>query len=336
VSSSDDYSDDANEEGLSCWVISDGRRGIENQALGLAEAASKLRKLSIDTHSLSSGRAFKAAAPLMQFAIKSNLKDYKLPSRTPDLAIGCGRQAIAPLLALKKADPGCFTAYIQDPKIDCDRFDLVIAPEHDDLKGRNVETMIGAPNRVTRNRIVKETLAFEERLNTLPMPRVACLIGGPSKTFEFSKSDHENHITAIRDLSSKGYSLLITTSRRTPDWVQESYKALENELPDVWMHDGQGPNPYFAFLGGAEIILVTAESTNMLTESCSTGKPVFLLPLSGKAGKFEKLYESLARSCHLKAYQGDPIAPDYKPLNETQRVAELLWIHFDRRNAVLN
>jgi mitochondrial fission protein ELM1 len=336
MSSNDDHSNNKTEDDLSCWVISDGRRGIENQALGLAKAASKLRKLSIDIHKLTSGRAFKAAAPLMQFAIKSNLKDYKLPSQTPDLAIGCGRQAIAPLLALKKADPGCFTVYVQDPKIECDRFDLVIAPEHDELTGRNVETMIGAPNRVTRNKIVKETLAFEERLDRLPMPRAACLIGGPSKTYQFSKADHEVHIAALRDLSSKGYSLLITTSRRTPDWVKEGYASLATELPYVWLHQEGEPNPYFAFLGGAEIILVTAESTNMLTESCSTGKPVFLLPLSGKAGKFERLHAALENHCNLKPYQGDPVAPDYTPLNETHRVAELLWAHFDKRDAVIN
>jgi len=31
-----------NNTALTCWVISDGRRGIENQALGLAEAASNI------------------------------------------------------------------------------------------------------------------------------------------------------------------------------------------------------------------------------------------------------------------------------------------------------
>lgn len=329
-----DQQDDA--EALSCWVISDGRRGIENQAWGLAEAASRQRPLDIEKHILKANRAFGAAAPLMQFAIKSKLADYKLPMCTPDIAIGCGRQAIAALLAVKKTDPGCFTVYIQDPKIACDRFDLVIAPEHDALTGRNVETMLGAPNLITRDKIVKETLAFEDKLISLPMPRAACLIGGPSKTYQFSKADHDSHLAALRDLSAKGYSLLITTSRRTPDWAIESYKALSEELPYVSLYSGDGLNPYFAFLGGADIILVTAESTNMLTEACSTGKPVFLLPLSGKAGKFEALHKALEVRCNLQPYSGNPIATDYLPLNETERMAELLWAHFDRRDAVLN
>jgi mitochondrial fission protein ELM1 len=323
-------------DNLTCWVISDGRRGIENQAWGLAEAVSELRPLDIDKHVLSSGKAFRAATPLMQFALKSKHTDYGLPSITPDIAIGCGRQAIAALLALKKADRDCFTVYVQDPKIDPERFDLVIAPEHDALSGDNVELMLGAPNRVTRDRIVKETLAFEKRLDTLPMPRAALLIGGPSKTYRFSKADHENHLAAARDLHSKGYSLLITTSRRTPDWAVSDYVSLASELQHVWVHYGEGDNPYFAFLGGADIILVTAESTNMLTEACATGKPVFSLPLTGNAGKFENLHNALAQRCGLKEYSGNPNAPDYIPLSETARIAELLWAHYDRRHAVLN
>lgn len=321
---------------LTCWVISDGRRGIENQACGLAEAACEIRNIDIEKHVLSSGKAFRAATPLMQFALKSKLQDYGLPSVTPDMAIGCGRQAIAALLTLRKADPDCYTVYVQDPKIDTERFDLVIAPEHDALSGSNVETMLGAPHRVTRDRIIKETLAFEKRLDTLPIPRAAFLIGGPSKTFRFSKADHENHLAAAHDLHAKGYSLLITTSRRTPEWAISDYLALASELRHVWVHSGDGENPYFAFLGGAEIILVTAESTNMLTEACATGKPVFTMPLTGDAGKFEQLHASLKKRCGLKPYQGDPHAPDYAPLQETARVAELLWAHYDRRNAVLN
>lgn len=324
------------EEALQGWILSDGRRGIENQALGLAEAASRLRPFSFTKHVLSPGRAFKAATPLMQFALKNRPADYGLPREMPDIAIGCGRQAIAALLSIKKTLPSCFTVYIQDPKIDPDRFDLVIAPTHDNLSGRNVETMIGSPNRVTRNKIVKETLAFEQRLNRLPMPRAALLIGGPSKRFQFTKSDHQNHISAAKDLLDKGFSLLVTTSRRTPDWAKKDYADLAKENDRIWLHAGEGENPYFAFLGGAELILVTEESTNMLTEAASTGKPVFTLPLTGEAGKFSALHKALEERCDLRPYAGQVTRPDYPPLGETSRVAEKLWAHFDRRDAVLN
>ena len=133
------------------------------------------------------------------------------------MAIGCGRQAIAPLLALKKHHPETFTIYVQDPRMDTDRFDLVIAPEHDNLTGRNIETMIGSPNRLTETELVGQMLSFSDELAALAMPRAAMLIGGTSKTHKLGKTEHAAHIKAAQDLIKTGYSLLITTSRRTPD-----------------------------------------------------------------------------------------------------------------------
>ena len=321
---------------LSCVVISDGRRGIENQALGLSEAAGRLRPLQIITLIIENGTAFKAASPTLQFAMKSRPFDYGFKGPPPQIAIGCGRQAIAPLLALKKADPETFTVYIQDPRMDTDRFDLVIAPEHDTLTGRNIETMIGSPNRVTKTEITGQMLSFSDGLAKLPMPRAAMLIGGTSKTHKLSKPQHDAHMKAARNLMSQGYSLLITTSRRTPDWAIDDYKLLDSGHDNVWCYGGDGPNPYFAFLGGADVILVTEDSTNMLTEAASTGKPVFTLPMQGKPGKFSELYRSLKERCNIRPFDGNLDSKDYKPLNETDRMAHQLWAHYEARTAAIN
>ena len=321
---------------LTCFVISDGRRGIENQALGLAEAASRVRPLEIIKHKIENGAAFKAASPTLQFAMKSKPKDYGFTGFPPQLAIGCGRQAIAPLLALKKHHPNIFTIYVQDPRMDTDRFDLIIAPEHDNLTGRNVETMIGSPNCLTETELIGQMLSFSDGLAALPMPRAAMLIGGSSKTHKLGKTEHAAHIQIAQDLIKKGYSLLITTSRRTADWAIEDYKLLNSDYDNVWTYFGEGPNPYFAFLGGADIILVTEDSTNMLTEAASTGKPVFTLPMQGKAGKFQILYDSLAKHCNIHPFKGDTDAKGYEPLEETQRIAAQLWAHYEARAAVIN
>ena len=321
---------------LTCFVISDGRRGIENQALGLAEAAGRLRTLEILTHTIENGAAFKAASPSLQYAMKSKPTDYGLGGPPPHIAIGCGRQAIAPLLALKNIHPDTFTVYIQDPRMDTDRFDLVIAPEHDTLTGPNVETMIGSPNRVTEAEIAGQTLTFADELNALPRPRVAMLIGGTSKTHKLGKPQHDAHMRAAKELMAQGYSLLITTSRRTPDWAITDYTLLDSDNDNVWSYNGDGPNPFFAFLGGADVILATEDSTNMLTEAASTGKPVFTLPMQGKAGKFEQLYRSLDERCNIRPYDGELTSQNYVPLEETQRIAEQLWAHYEARTAAIN
>lgn len=323
-------------EALTCFVISDGRRGIENQALGLAEAAGRLRPLEIIKHTIEYGAAFKAASPTLQFAMKSKPSDYGLKGAPPNIAIGCGRQAIAPLLALKKANPETFTIYVQDPRMDTDRFDLIIAPEHDALTGHNIEAMIGSPNRVTEAEIIGHMLTFADGLADLPMPRAAMLIGGMSKTHKLGKPQHDAHMKAAQDLIAQGYSLLITTSRRTPDWAIKDYKLLDSNHDNVWSYGGDGPNPYFAFLGGADVILVTEDSTNMLTEAASTGKPVFTLPMQGKPGKFQKLYNSLYERCNIRPFDGTLKIESYEPLIETERMAQQLWAHYEARTAAIN
>jgi len=323
-------------EPLSCLVISDGRRGIENQALGLAEAAARLRTTKIIVHVIENGAAFKAASPRLQYSLKSNPSDYGLMGMPPDFAIGCGRQAIAPLLALKKDSPECFTTYIQDPKIDPSRFDLVIAPEHDNLTGPNVETMIGSPNRIIKAEITERSLIFFDQLEALPIPRAALLIGGNSKAHKLTPAIHDTHLKIAYRLMDDGLSLLISTSRRTPAFARKGWEDFVQKHEHTWLYDGSGPNPYTAFLGGASFIFVTEDSTNMLTEAASTGKTVFRLPMEGKAGKFQILYDRLMERCHIGLFEGKLSANKYEPLDETTRIAEKLWAIYDSRYAVMN
>ena len=321
---------------LSCWVISDGRRGIENQALGLAEAAHELRALTVNPHHVGGSAVFQKLPPLLQASMKAAPEDFGLPAAAPDIVIGCGRQAIAPLLAIKAKWPDSFTAYVQDPRIEPSKFDMVIAPEHDALSGANVEQMIGSPNRIARDRIAAETLEYEAELQKLPMPRAAFLIGGTSKTHKLGEADLAAHLGAAKTLSAAGHSLLISTSRRTPDFARQAWAEFTAKTPNVWLHDSGPRNPYFAFLGGADMILVTQDSTNMLTEACAVGKPVFTLPMSGKDGKFAALYAALKTHCGVMPWNGQTSGDDYPALDETARMAERLWAHYDARKAVLN
>jgi len=269
--------------------------------------------------------------PQLQYALKGKPDAYGI-NKPYDIAIGCGRQAIAPLRALKKTwGEKVFTVYIQDPHINAKYFDLVIAPEHDGLRGDNVETMIGAPNRVHNDRLIVETLKFSQKLASLPAPRVAMLIGGNSKSHKLTPQIHAGHMQTIKDLIERDMSVMITSSRRTPSFAVESYREMAAQYENVWYWDGAGDNPYFAFLGGANIILVTEDSTNMLTESCATGKPVFTLPMQGRPGKFAKLYAALAERCHVRPYDGNIEAQTYPPLRETARMAEILLQRYENK-----
>jgi len=309
---------------LRCLVISDGRRGIENQALGLAEACARLSPLAITKHRIQSERW----TSFFPAKIQSKLGRFDLPDS--DLAIGCGRRAIAALIHLKRTRSQVFTIYIQDPRRDPFQFDLVVAPEHDGVTGQNVISMVGSPNRITTETLERAKTEFADTVSNFSTPPIVFLIGGNSKRHKLSEANHNVHIQHAKQLLKHGHSIWVTMSRRTPDFARQGWVAFAKANDKIWLYDGDGPNPYFAFLAKAKMILVTEDSTNMLTEACATGRPVFRLPMTGKAGKFQNLYDSLEQRCNVMTFSAELEAARYQPLNETDRVAQRIWKRFPR------
>jgi len=118
-----------------CLIITDGRQGIRNQAIGLAAALKNIQPLIYSEAKIKNSKFFHKLNTRLQYSLIKLFNIYRAEGKNIDIAIGCGRQAIAPLIDLKEKNPNIFTIYVQDPKYENNNFDLVIAPEHDALKG---------------------------------------------------------------------------------------------------------------------------------------------------------------------------------------------------------
>jgi mitochondrial fission protein ELM1 len=89
----------------------------------------------------------------------------------------------------------------------------------------------------------------------------------------------------------------------------------------LWM--GGGANPYLGFLGLADAIVVTADSVNMAGEAASTGKPVYVFDLPGRAAKFRRFHAALTAAGATRPLDGTPFAAwDYEPVNANPAVAD--------------
>ena len=95
---------------------------------------------------------------------------------------------------------------------------------------------------------------------------------------------------------------MVTASRRTGA-TNESYlrQHLQGERIRFW--DGTGDNPYLAYLAAAEVLLVTADSVNMISEAASTGKPTYLIDLPGRPGKFAQFHSEMIEAGHLRRFE---------------------------------
>jgi len=296
-----------------CWIVTEGIAGTENQCLGLAEALGvdpvikriKLRPL------------WRWFSPWLKWGIDGALAadSDSIDPPYPDILIASGRKSIGLALHIKKASGGkTFLVQVQDPHINLRRFDLVVVPHHDKARGKNVVVTAGALHRVTAEKITAEMEAFEA-LGRLPHPRLAVLIGGNSKAHRMTA---KNARALAAQLKATGASLMVTASRRTGvENTKILREALQGENFFFW--DGQGGNPYFAMLGYADYIVVTEDSVSMASEAISTGKPVYIAKLEGGSDKFRRFHAHLQALGCTRPFEGRLERWSYAPPDDMAR-----------------
>jgi len=312
-------------EGRSCWVLSDGKAGTENQCVGLAEALG----YEFDIKRIVPRNPWcHLPARTMALIVGSSPGRFlghdgdELTPPWPDLLIASGRASVGPAYAIRRVSGGrTFTVQIQDPRVSPRLFDLVVPPRHDRVDGANVISTLGALNRVTKAKLNEASGQFAEMVEHLPHPRVAVLIGGASRAYRMSDGDAKKLLDGLdRLMTEEGAGLMVTASRRTgSDFAARLRTALQNKPALIW--DGSGDNPYFGFLGLADAIVVTADSVSMTSEACTTGKPVYVAELSCGNAKFKRFHTTLIDQAYTRPFKGELSSEPGRRLNETATIA---------------
>jgi mitochondrial fission protein ELM1 len=304
------------------WVLHDGKAGMASQALGLAEAAG----FRFVEKRLSVRRPWVWLPLQLWFAPLRAVSDagIALTSPWPDLVIGCGRHTAMPALAIRRASGGrTFAAQVQDPRVGRGEFDLLFVPEHDRLRGPRIQVTRGAIHRVTAARLAKELRRFPS-LAGLPRPIVGVLIGGSNRSYRLGL----DRLATIADsiagiLRTNGGSAVVTPSRRTGAAGIAVLRERLAGLPAV-IWDGNGDNPYYAYLAIADALLVTADSVSMVSEAAATGKPVHILDLAGGDAKFARFHQAMREAGITRPFAGHIESWSYVPPDDTARAGALL------------
>ena len=311
-----------------CWCLTDGRPGMQNQAVGLAEAMGLtpvVKRVILKT-------PWRIASPhitaFKRFAFSD--KGDPVDPPWPDILIATGRPSILPALHVKGQSQGrTFTVQLQDPVSFRHRFDRIVVPAHDGLTGENVIVMDGALHRINPEKLAAEGPRWSDAFASIPQPRLAVLLGGPNSRYKFGEPEMRALSAQLKALAGQGFGLLVTGSRRTGE---SNLAILQEELEDcpAFISDGGGDNPYFGMLAHADAFIVTCDSVNMVTEACSTGKPVHVvrLPTLGRRAserdKFVRFLRNLEESGRIRFFKGRIETWAYEPLREMERIASLI------------
>lgn len=304
------------------WVLHDGAAGNRRQALALADALDLPgRETPLDANGLArllAPHLFPGAAGMLgsDFA-------QRLHADGEQLAIGCGR--LAALATRLARGAGHRAVQILDPRMDPSHWDLVLAPEHDQLHGDNVIELIGSLHPVDADWLEGMRTRFPA-IGQMPGPRTAVLLGGPTRATQFNRGALEVLLAKLElQLARDGGSLLICGSRRTPPaWAPLLRARYANEGHRVWFAACDGENPYAGALAWADRIIVSPDSVNMVSEACATEAPVFVAEPGRATGRVRRFLQRLESRGRITAQTPDNADFAVTPLRETARVAALV------------
>ena len=299
------------------WAISDGHAGNRQQASALAAA---LDLGPIEERIIRTRTPWRWAAPRRWPGAAQAFGDEFARSAPPTLAIGCGRQAALATRMLRER--GAKAVQILDPRLDPAQWDLVIAPEHDDVRGANVIALLGSLNPVDDAWLAQARARFAA-FAELPQPRTALLLGGDSAHARFGRMAFEVLASKLEAaLARDGGSMLITTSRRTPAELREALRHRYDETPGVvWRGPEDGENPYPGLLAWADRIVCSPDSVNMISEACATAVPVFVFDPARVTGRPRRFLDALLQRGRIRAMDAELASFAAEPLRETARVA---------------
>ncbi len=308
---------------VSCWVITDGKAGMESQCIGLAEALGidpAIKRVALRT-------PWRQLTPYFRIAQSFGFskRSDSLEAPWPDLVIATGRQSVAAALLVRakarKAGTRTVLVQLQNPGIATAHFDLVVTPRHDGLRGKNVISTQGALHRVTATSLSEGAARLGASLSHLPRPFIGVLLGGSNAAYTFDPRTAERLGMRLKSCAEAlGGSLLVTPSRRTGEANKKAIKEAVGTVPSFFW-DGSGLNPYFGMLGLADFLVVTSDSVNMVSEALATGKPVYVADLPGGNAKFEIFHQQLRAEGLTRSFGSVLESYAYDPPGDTAAVA---------------
>lgn len=265
------------------WILKCHRAGDHAQSLGLAEALGwpfVVKETKFRWHEL-----YFALRGQATLAGLDRRRSSRLEPPWPDLVIMAGRQNETPAKWIREQSGGrtrivLIGRYWTPP----DELDLVITTPQFRLPAHpNVLHNSFPLHRVTPERLAAAGRIWAPRLEGLPGPRIAVLVGGSSGPYIFSRESARRLGREASALArSQGASLMVSTSARTG---RAAMAALEAAI-DVpcrfyrWRPD-DAENPYLGFVALADAFVVTGDSMSMIAEACSRQRPVYIFEFGG-------------------------------------------------------
>ena len=204
-----------------------------------------------------------------------------------------------------------------------DNFDFIVAPEHDGLKGKNVLTTKGAIHYLRNSELSENENYLKSQINKEKL--VTLIVGGPNKYYDYNDKTIDEIFLKIKDnFINKGYQLIFIPSMRTPQNVIN--KAVNYFGQNQIIITNVDKKAYLSSLKLADHIVVTCDSTSMISEAAMTGKPIYVAQMSAIKNnkRFRKFFELFKSLNIIKDLENSVDEWNYEKLNETDKISSYI------------
>jgi len=250
-------------------------------------------------------------------------KIYLTENTDPDLVISCGRKSVVPSILLKKKNKRIFTIHIQNPKVSFHNFDAIVVPEHDNLSGDNIYNTKGAIHYITDSQIQNAASYLKDKAKGQKI--VTLILGGPNKYYGFYQDQLLKIFNEVKsNFTSKDYKVIVVPSMRTPKKIIDL--AVKEFTQNDHVVKSVDKKAYLSSLALANSVVVTCDSTSMISEAATSGKPIFVAHMKPKRNNYRfKNFYKLFKEMKIVRDLGEKVeAWKYDKINEAERVANII------------
>ena len=301
---------------LKALLLTQGMHGMVSQVEGLAKALKinfKHQKIKL--------KPFWNFIPPKITPISENLLTEKFVCDSK-IVISCGRKSVIPSIFLKKINNKKIkNIHVQDPKVNFKNFDYIISPEHDELKGDNILSSKGAIHYLTSEEINEKKNYLLEKISK-GKKIITLILGGPTKYYAYSNQNLLNIFSKIsKQVLNNNFQVIVIPSNRTPSKTIDLAKKFFTK--EHLIIDKVDKDAYLSSLGIADYIIVTCDSSSMISEAALTGKPLYvaMIPPSKKDSRFQKFRKLFERMNVIREFDDKLEFWEYEKLDETKRIA---------------
>ncbi len=270
---------------LSVLLISDGRPGHYHLSDGIVAAAARLRpvetrRLEVRRHRWAPGRVLAALiegglAPVRLFTLGYGIDARALPRA--DLVVSAGGDTLAANAAAARllGAPNIFYGSLRQFRPD--DFALVLT-SHARFRDRPRHVVTLKPSAIDPDSIPPAARASDQDAPAT----LGLLVGGDTETVRFTPADWARLIAFVRAMTAKtGARWLVSNSRRTPREATDALAALAHEpaspiLSFIDVHSA-GAGTLVPLFARAEAVLVTVDSSSMVSEAVWVRRPVIAI-----------------------------------------------------------